>query len=93
MLGAFDFVEGLEGAEGGIVSLDGVGGLDDVVEKGFFGGKGGGVDFEMGVLGGGHVGFGLPCVGVVEVLAEGVVAGEGAVEFAFEGVSGDVWGG
>ncbi len=42
---------------------------------------------------GGHVGFGLPCGGVVEVLAEGVVAGEGAVEFAFEGVSGDVWGG
>ena len=57
MLGAFDFVEGLEGAEGGIVSLDGVGGLDDVVEKGFFGGKGGGVDFEMGVLGG----WGLRC--------------------------------
>ena len=37
-----------------------------------------------------HVGFGQPGWMLVEVLAECVVAGEGAVEFAFEGVSSDV---
>jgi len=36
------------------------------------------------------MGFGLPGWMLVEVLAEGVVAGESAVEFAFEGVSSDM---
>lgn len=76
--------------EEGVVVADAVAGVDGLGESVF---EGAGGELHEGVFGRGEQRSGVPVMHDVKVLTEGVMDLAGAVDFAFDGVSGDMGGG